>query len=187
MGVRLKSNTSSLKTRGPASVIISYGIWVRMGDDAAAKGRFREKNTWLNALDCKSLNRAEFHFIFSVKLFVSHKRCAWKAFTDTRTPSHDSTSLPMVYKPKIYPTRCIAISPIRYRRSNKRGYQEILLGFSKLVVSRLLVTDRDFRRQEPQPRFSHGERIKPMMRMCFAVLRRPRWVRSYMLPMGSRS
>jgi hypothetical protein len=114
-GSEIESNTSSLNTRGPASVIISYGIWVRMGDDAAAKGRFREKNTWLNALDCKSLSRAEFHFIFSVKLSVSHKRCAWKAFTDTRTPSHDSTSLPMVYKPKIYPTRCIAISPIRYR------------------------------------------------------------------------
>jgi hypothetical protein len=58
----IESNPSSLKTRGPASIIISYRIWVRMGDDAAANERFREKNTWLNALDCKSLDRAELLF-----------------------------------------------------------------------------------------------------------------------------
>lgn len=61
-GSEIEANTSSLKTKGPASIIISYGIWIRMGDDAAAKERFREKNTWLNALDCKSLDRAELSF-----------------------------------------------------------------------------------------------------------------------------
>ncbi|KAE8451782.1 hypothetical protein EG329_002622 [Mollisiaceae sp. DMI_Dod_QoI] len=46
-----EGTVSALAGKGPASTIISYGIWVRMGKDAAARHRFREKNTWLNALD----------------------------------------------------------------------------------------------------------------------------------------
>jgi hypothetical protein len=54
-----------LKSRGPVSTIISYGIWVRLGDNAAAKETFRKKNTWLNALDCEPLDRVEFFSFFS--------------------------------------------------------------------------------------------------------------------------
>ncbi|PMD56197.1 uncharacterized protein K444DRAFT_665856 [Hyaloscypha bicolor E] len=50
-GSEVEGNTSLLKSRGPVSTIISYGIWVRLGDNAAAKETFRKKNTWLNALD----------------------------------------------------------------------------------------------------------------------------------------
>jgi hypothetical protein len=35
----------------PNSTIISYAVWIRMGCDAAAKQRMKEKNTWMNMLD----------------------------------------------------------------------------------------------------------------------------------------
>lgn len=37
----------------PCTTIISYGIWVRMGNDERARKRFAAKNTWLNMLDGK--------------------------------------------------------------------------------------------------------------------------------------
>ncbi len=41
------------KSTGPASTIISYGIWERFGSNKAVRKRFVAKNTWLNTLDSK--------------------------------------------------------------------------------------------------------------------------------------
>ncbi|KAF1990071.1 hypothetical protein K402DRAFT_371027 [Aulographum hederae CBS 113979] len=39
------------KATGPASVVISYIIWERIGCNKDARKRFAEKNTWLNVFD----------------------------------------------------------------------------------------------------------------------------------------
>ena len=43
------------KPIGPASTIISYAIWERIGCNKAAKQRFAAKNTWMNIFDSKLL------------------------------------------------------------------------------------------------------------------------------------
>ena len=45
------ADESQRQSQTPKSTIISYGIWIRMGSNQAARERFAKKNAWMNVLD----------------------------------------------------------------------------------------------------------------------------------------
>lgn len=57
------------KRSGPAAIIISYGVWERVGCNKTARQRFAAKNTWMNTLDSR------FFLGSQTKRIVSTSRC----------------------------------------------------------------------------------------------------------------